>query len=262
MTVSGATKDSLLKGFGDPWPRPSSPLPPSSSELSSTTPGALVGDGGVLTENNRRVRSDSGTSATTSTATHETTNGRKLGSTSGEGGGGEEEGAIHSSPPSSLSSSPPSPSRLCVPDGVLLKHAVQVWNALCVFPRPMGLRPPPTLDQLMRAIVTLTPSRSSDEAGEVGGVGCSISGAGKEENEDGDGEAEFDDNKASIRAASRSSKRGAKRGEGGGGGGGWDGGGGGEVDEIAKKKAQALLDGVCMSIVRVLSIDLNTVLGR
>lgn len=35
-----------------------------------------------------------------------------------------------------------------------------------------------------------------------------------------------------------------------------------EQDEAAKKKAQALVDGVCMSIVRVLSIDLHAVLGR
>ncbi|CAN0447770.1 unnamed protein product, partial [Ectocarpus fasciculatus] len=75
--------------------------------------------------------------------------------------------------PSEGSSSPAAEAaaqqRLVLPEGVLLKHAVQVWNALCVFPRPMGLRPPPTLDQLMQAIVMVSPrwrSRGTGGSGE------------------------------------------------------------------------------------------------
>lgn len=142
---------------------------------------------------------------------------------------------------------------LVLPDGVLLKHAVQVWNALCVFPRPMGLRPPPTLDQLMRAIVTLSPRWSNGPGKKAGCIDGGRGGYVKEGEggDEGGGEAEFDDKNASIRGV-----RGKK-----GNGGGADM-GNVEGSEETKKEAQALLDGVCMSIVRVLSIDLHTVLGR
>lgn len=72
---------------------------------------------------------------------------------------------------------------------------------------------------------------------------------------DGEAEAEFDDTKASIRTG-----RGRAARRGGGAVGGKD--NVEEEDEDAKKEAQALLDGVCMSLVRVLIIDLHTVLGR
>lgn len=207
MTDSGAVEDSLLEGFDNPWPRPR-------YAAAATAAGPVKNDGGaagVVGEAGRRSPSEGS-----------------------------------SSPAAAAAAEAAAKQRLVLPEGVLLKHAVQVWNALCVFPRPMGLRPPPTLDQLMRAIVMVSPRWRP------GGAGGSGEGSKTEEKEGGeeDGEAEFDEKKASIRAASAGGKQGRKGGveeEGG---------------EEAKKEAQALLDGVCMSIVRVLSIDLHTVLGR
>lgn len=75
-----------------------------------------------------------------------------------------------------------------------------------------------------------------------------------------DGEAEFDDRKASIRGGRGRVRRARRVGGAGGAVEGED--VAGEDCEDVKKEAQALLDGVCMSIVRVLMIDLHIVLGR
>lgn len=64
--------------------------------------------------------------------------------------------------------------RLHLPRDVCLKHAVQVWNALRVFPRPMGMRPPPSLESLLRAIVTLCPRWVPGRSG--GGGGADVNG--------------------------------------------------------------------------------------
>ncbi|CAN0606672.1 unnamed protein product, partial [Ectocarpus sp. 12 AP-2014] len=96
-----------------------------------------------------------------------------------------------SSPAAAAAAEAAAEQRLVLPEGVLLKHAVQVWNALCVFPRPMGLRPPPTLDQLMRAIVTVSPRWQQSRGAEGSGEGSKTEEGGGEE----DGEAEFDEKK-------------------------------------------------------------------
>lgn len=214
MTDSGAVEDSQLDGFDDPWPRPR-----------YATAAAAVGS--------TQTTEKDGASPTASQGVDEKP--LSLGS---------------SPPPAAAAGAAGANERLVLPEGVLLKHAVQVWNALCVLPRPMGLRPPPTLDQLMRAIVTLSPrwgagARGARRRGAGAGGQKEREGQKKEEDGDEDGEAEFDDSKASIRRVGE--------------------GGPGEKDDEddeAKKKAQALLDGVCMSIVRVLSVDLHAVLGR
>ncbi|CAN0546293.1 unnamed protein product, partial [Ectocarpus sp. 12 AP-2014] len=102
-----------------------------------------------------------------------------------------------SSPAAAAAAEAAAKQRLALPEGVLLKHAVQVWNALCVFPRPMGLRPPPTLDQLMRAIVMVSPRWQQSRGAEGSGEESKTEEGGGEE----DGEAEFDEKKAFIRAA-------------------------------------------------------------
>lgn len=100
-----------------------------------------------------------------------------------------------------------------------------------------------------------------DSTGEDGGskLRCksTIDASGDEEKE-----AEFDDKKASIRPA-RSGAKGPSRGKGGNSGVGDDLGHlEDEATAEATKGAQALLDGACMSIVRVLMNDLHVVLGR
>lgn len=215
-------EDSLLDGFADPWPRPS-------TATFDSPPVAAAADNAA------------DNAADTDDAMGDVKGGKgAVSSLVGVGVGGQEQ-RQQSSP-------------LRLPNGVLLKHAVQVWNALCVLPRPMGLRPPPTLEQLMQAISILSQRWVEGEGGGRGGSLVKKDGGGGGGGKEEDGEAEFDDRKASIRAT-----RGGRRGRGGGKG------KGGEEErdeEAAKKEAQALLDGVCMSIVRVLALDLHTVLGR
>lgn len=204
MADSSAVEDSLLDGFNDPWPLPSS----------ATALARSGGDG----EANVKVESASGDRAEISPGLE--------------------------SDVSRAERQDRRRSDLRVPKGVLLKHAVQVWNALCVLPRPMGLRPQPTLEQLLQAIATLSPRRSDpdEEAYAVGRL------VGEQR-----GEAEFDDAKASIRSTGAGDREGTQS----------EGQViGGKEEETMKKDAQALLDGVCISIVRVLSNDLHTVLGR
>lgn len=170
--------------------------------------------------------------------------------------------------------------RLRLPKGVRLEDAIQVWNAMCVFPRPMGIRPFPTLEGLMEAIETLSPESSKVEE-EGAGATTVRGGGGKEggtaveasatlldqlhetptaimELEDDDSkEAEFDDREACIRATgSRGAGNGQGRGKGD------DGGGAVEDKDAAKKEAQAMVDKFCMAIVRMLVTDMHTVLGR
>lgn len=65
---------------------------------------------------------------------------------------------------------------LWLPEGVRMEHAVQVWNALGVFPRPMGVRPPQSLAGLMRAIVTLSPRWAPGFKGGVARAGRNVIG--------------------------------------------------------------------------------------
>ena len=240
MTDSGAVEDTLLDGFADPWPRP--------RYAATAAAASAAGDSAGAVKNGNAAAAASPNQDTTNTAATK------------DGGSQPSPLTLPSSAAAPKGAAGPAgtgtDTRLVLPEGVLLKHAVQVWNALCVFPRPMGLRPPPTLDQLMRAIVTLSPrwSRGGRRGGRAAGPGRNPEddaggGGEKEEGEgEGEGEVEFDDKKASIRG---------KRG-----GGSEEGGEEDEADEESKKEAQALLDGICMSIVRVLAIDLHSVLGR
>lgn len=173
--------------------------------------------------------------------------------------------------------------RLRLPKGVRLEDAVQVWNAMCVFPRPMGIRPLPTLEALMEAIEALSPKSSKVEeegAGATtvrGGTEVSTEGgaaveasamsmnqlhetptATMELEDDDSKEAEFDDKEACIRATGCG---GAGNGQGRGKGG-EDGGAAVEDKDVAKKEAQAMVDKFCMAIVRMLVTDMHTVLGR
>lgn len=199
MADSGAMEDSLLEGFADPWPRPRSPT---TATATASSEGVFGGgeEGGRCGQSNGGVfvKGEGGAAAAV---------GAGVGARAAEG---------------CLSS------RLRLPQGVLLTHAVQVWNALCVLPRPMGLRPPPTLDQLMQAIATLSPRWSKRGGSSGNGGGGEREGKGRARGEGGeeeaDGEAEFDERRASIRGAK--SRRGGRKGKGRGGGGGGGGRGG------------------------------------
>lgn len=170
-------------------------------------------------------------------------------------------------------------SRLRLPNGVRLEDAIQVWNAVCVFPRPMGIRPFPTLEILLETIEALSPESSKVEEGSAGSI--TVRGGGKKDGtaleaspalldqhhetptarmeleDDNSKEAEFDDRAACIRATgSRGAGNGQGRGKGD------DRGAAVEDKNAAKKEAQALVDKFCMAIVRLLVTDMHTVLRR
>ena len=165
---------------------------------------------------------------------------------------------------SSAASSPSPGLQLRLPEGVLLKHAVEVWNALCVFPRPMGLRPPPPLERMMGIIQALCPPRSGgsgvreangNNGAAEGADAVAVNAGPRLHDSNDDEEEEFDDHNASIRATgSRNDKATVavtSRDE-----------GAAKDDGAAKKDAQAMLDGFCVSVVRMLAVDLHKVLGR
>lgn len=137
----------------------------------------------------------------------------------------------------------------------------------------MGLRPAPSLHQLMRVVAMVCPrwmqpggpvpapaDGNGDPAlsGEISQNGSLVPGLGIKNQAEEDGEAEFDERRAAIRAT----RSGGRGGRGRGGAGGNDPDKDDLPEEKERKEAQAMLDGVCMSMVRVLAADLHAIMGR
>ncbi|CAM9442195.1 unnamed protein product, partial [Chrysoparadoxa australica] len=135
--------------------------------------------------------------------------------------------------------------------GATLEHTVELWNFLYAFARPIGLRQAPTPEALRDAILTLSPKEDYSEQGEEQGQNKTACDGDKKENHEEagqpmevDGEAVFDETQMSQDKHN-----------------------GGEAEQVspeedeARKKSQALLDGICMGVVRMLVPELHTSLG-